>query len=1003
MKTLKLRMAALLGTALSALLLFTACPNNAGGGGSSTVNITVKGNANVNVPSKPVAVLKGAKWAEVKSTVKSKVSTQTGFLIVSWHLGADESAPELKDTDMFVKDTTVFVKSRANLPDLSPIQGSGTQVKITFGVTPEGGGSILGPNPISVNKGTRWNSVLKAYAEAALKVNYGFQCNGWKKDGNPVNDTYTFDGDTTILAELKDMRIYLTVKGDSNVTVNNPTGTIVIKSGVKWQSIKGTVAAKVSVNKPNYVITKWHLGTGASDPVLTDEYEFKKEDGQNRTVYAETVGSTVNITVKGDEHIDLPAEPVAVRAGAKWAEAKSTVQGKVSPKPNFLIDTWHLGEDENAPELKDTDMFVKDTTVFVKSRADLPDLSPIQGSGTQVKITFGVTPAGGGAILGPNPISVNKNTPWNPLLKAYAAAALKVNTGYELVGWKKNGTELDDTFSFDDDANVFAELKDMRIYLTVKGDSHVTVNNPTETIVIKSGVKWQSIKGTVAAKVTVNDPANFAVTAWHKGTSASDPVLTDDYEFTMADAPNCTVYAETGDKRITVTVKYGNGSGSPTTPAGTITVFDGKKWSEVKAEAAAKLNLPYGVVIQKWHWNDAGGQEISANHIFKASDGPRTVYAKVFDKRITVTVKYGKVGTENPPTAGTITVLNGDTWSTVKQKAQNTLPSSALAHGATILKWQWNDAGGQEISANHTFKVSDGATKTVYALIRPRIVYYKENVIRLDFDAPESGTVADRHYYLDKIPAVTNGTLGQSEETDNQEHQVSLDAYWMADGEVTQQLYELVMGTNPSHFQGPSYPPYGDEIQERRPVEQVNWYEAVAFCNELTRCCSTLEESDCVYTVEGHTYTVQDAKAKKVPTMNRSKKGFRLPTEAEWEWAAQGGIERLLYPAGEPIDDYIWHQSNSGIITHQGFKKKSHPKFPLDDMGGNVAEWCWDWYKNETPAGGTNPTGVPSGTKRIKRGGSIGVHYSSCKCAYRSYGVPETKYQFTGLRIVCRD
>ena len=710
----------------------------------------------------------------------------------------------------------------------------------------------------------------------------------------------------------------------------------------------------------------------------------------------------IDITVKGDEHVILPADPVQVTLGSPWSTVKAILESKVTLKTGWVIDSWHKGEDENAPELKDTDIFYTDETVFVKSRADLPDLTPIQGTGEQVKITFGVTPVEGGSILGPNPISINKNTMWTPLLKAYAEAALKVNYGYELTGWKKNGTVVDNTFSFGGDANIFAELEDRRIYLTVTGDSNVTVNNPTETITVMSGVKWESIKGTVAAKVTVNDPTNYAITAWHLGTGTSDPVLTDEYEFKKEDGQSRTVFAEMGDKRITVTVKYGTGSGSPTT-VGNITVFDGDKWSEVKAQATAKLNLPYGVVIQKWQWGDAGGQEINENHTFKASDGPRTVYAEVFDKRITVTVKYGKVGTENPPTAGTITVLNGDTWSTVKPKAQNKLPSSALAHGATILKWQWNDAGGQEISANHTFKVSDGATKTVYALIRPRIVYYKENVIRLDFDAPESGTVADRHYYLDKIPVVTNGTLGHDGETDNKEHQVSLDAYWMADGEVTQQLYELVMGTNPSFYQVTNYPPYGDEIQERRPVEQVNWYEAVAFCNELTRCCPALGESECVYTYTGNPYTVRDAKAKKVPTMNRSKKGFRLPTEAEWEWAAQGGIERLLYPAGEPIDDYIWHQSNSGIITHQGFKKKSHPKFPLDDMGGNVAEWCWDWYKNETPAGGTNPTGAPSGTKRIKRGGSIGVHYSRCKCAYRSYGVPETKDQFIGFRIVSKD
>ena len=245
-------------------------------------------------------------------------------------------------------------------------------------------------------------------------------------------------------------------------------------------------------------------------------------------------GSTVNITVKGDTHINLPAEPVAVQAGSTWANVRATVQGKVSAKTGWLLDTWHLGEDESAPELKDTDMFVKDTTVFVKSRADLPDLSPIQGGSEQVKITLGVTPAGAGSILGPTQISVNKNTTWNPLLKAYAAAALKVNTGYELTGWKKNGALIDDTFSFEADANIFAVLKDMRIYLTVTGNSNVTVNNPTETIVIKNGTKWQSIKETVAAKVTVNDPTNYAITAWHRGTGASNPVLTDEYEFKKA-------------------------------------------------------------------------------------------------------------------------------------------------------------------------------------------------------------------------------------------------------------------------------------------------------------------------------------------------------------------------------------------------------------------------------------------------------------------------------------
>lgn len=277
----KLKIILFIGLTLIALFGMTACPNNAGGGsGGSTVNITVTGDEHINLPSEPVAVRAGAKWAEAKATVQGKVSAKTGWLLDTWHLGADESAPELKDTDMFVKDTTVFVKSRPNLPDLSGIQGSGEQVKITFAVTPEEGGAILGPKSISVNKGTLWNSVLKAYAKAALKVHYGFQCNGWKKNGNPVNDTYTFDGDTTIFAELEDLRINITVRGDSNVSVTDSTPLVVL-DGRKWQDIKELAAGRIQVSDPsNIAVTAWHRGESASDPVLTDEYEFKKPRGQ---------------------------------------------------------------------------------------------------------------------------------------------------------------------------------------------------------------------------------------------------------------------------------------------------------------------------------------------------------------------------------------------------------------------------------------------------------------------------------------------------------------------------------------------------------------------------------------------------------------------------------------------------------------------------------------------------------------------------------------------------
>ena len=231
-----------------------------------------------------------------------------------------------------------------------------------------------------------------------------------------------------------------------------------------------------------------------------------------------------------------------------------------------------------------------------------------------------------------------------------------------------------------------------------------------------------------------------------------------------------------------------------------------------------------------------------------------------------------------------------------------------------------------------------------------------------------------------------------------------MDAYWMEDGEVTQQLYELVMGTNPSHFQGPSKPPASGEIQERRPVENVSWFDAIAFCNELTRCCYSLGEAQCVYTYNGHTYTVEDAQDKKEPVMDMNKKGFRLPTEAEWEWAAQSGPKWQSW-AGTSFPDEVvtcaWYDKNSyGLTHHVGRLKKN--LFGLFDMSGNVWEWCWDWYTSTTPAGGTDPVGPPSGTERSTRGASYAGDHRWSRCAYRYLQEPDENNKNTGFRIVCR-
>ena len=134
-----------------------------------------------------------------------------------------------------------------------------------------------------------------------------------------------------------------------------------------------------------------------------------------------------------------------------------------------------------------------------------------------------------------------------------------------------------------------------------------------------------------------------------------------------------------------------------------------------------------------------------------------------------------------------------------------------------------------------------------------------------------------------------------------------------------------------------------------------------------------------------------------------SKKGFRLPTEAEWEWAAMGGTEYKWAGTNErsKLENYAWYSANSNNQTHE-VKKKQPNGYGLYDMSGNVWEWCWDWYSSSTPTGGQDPTGAASGGFRVVRGGSWLHDAGSAARAYRAFDNPVNRGSNLGLRLVSR-
>ncbi|MDR3020012.1 MAG: SUMF1/EgtB/PvdO family nonheme iron enzyme [Treponema sp.] len=209
------------------------------------------------------------------------------------------------------------------------------------------------------------------------------------------------------------------------------------------------------------------------------------------------------------------------------------------------------------------------------------------------------------------------------------------------------------------------------------------------------------------------------------------------------------------------------------------------------------------------------------------------------------------------------------------------------------------------------------------------------------------------------------------------QRRITVSSFYMSRYQVTQKEYEEVMGTNPSNWKGPNLP-----------VERVSWFDAVEYCNRRS-------QREGLYPV----YTINGSGDNRAVTWNRSANGYRLPTEAEWEYACRAGTISA-YNTGAAISDNIgWYLSNSGSKTHEVGKKPPNA-WGLYDMHGNVWELCWDWYGAYPNGARTDPIGASSGTNRVGRGGGWSDSATEVRSACRSGNAPSRQRNNVGFRIV---
>jgi len=693
----------------------------------------------------------------------------------------------------------------------------------------------------------------------------------------------------------------------------------------------------------------------------------------------------------------LSIVPITVTADS----GKTNVYSLHITLPGSQIDTWNVTFNENYTEGKVSTQSVTHGAVFGVS-LPVPDRTgytfigwntQADGSGTSFTaetvvmanitvyaqwttnvLSIGYANGGGS---GPAPTS--------PTLAAYGTSVTMpantyTRTGYSFVGWAVSGKDsIDGTHQ----ANASVPVADLsagitsgnasitliavwtenNVYLVTfnKNAPDATEPNPTTKTVTHPAT-------TIDALPTAPSRTGYTFAGWNTQAEGEGTAFVQ----TTVVSVSTSVYAQWIPH--TLSIGYANGGGSGPTPT-----------SPTSAAYGTSVTMPANSYTRTGYsfagWAVSGTGSISGTHAAGASVAVSDLSTVIGSGNASITLTatwtanttYTVTFDKNNTDSGSIDANPQTKTVTVPATTIDALPTTPKRTGYIFNGWNTQTNGS---GTPFTATTAVTANITVYAQ------WIKLDMIYVPGGSFQMGDV-------------------KNEGSDHEKpvHTVMLTGFYMSKYEVTQAQYQAVMGTNPSYFISD---PASGENQGNRPVEQVSWYDAIEFCNAL----SIKEGLNPYYSIDKVNKDPNNNSSdtlKWTVTINSTTNGYRLPTEAQWEYAAKGGNGspgNYTYAGSNTVGDVGWYNNNSGNKTHE-VGKKSPNGLGLYDMSGNVQEWCWDWYGNYTGETQDNSLGAVTGSIRMERGGSWINDGQSLRSASRFLGLfPPERHGSVGFRLV---